>query len=241
VHKRICSSLTVGGVVSATLYVVACSGGGTGNKIMLQPDSSSADATAACTAQSSYTGISFGSNQNAESDGSGTTGADAHADLYLGQLPSPPTNVNPDLLDIELYAGTATFGSGDVATGTYNLTNETQYSTCGACVMVWPQATVDGSGNVTPVDQYLATSGSITLTSVGPAGTGMLTGTVSNVAFQHVTIDPNSFMSTPDGNCTSMIGSASFSATLTQGSNAAPAPGSSTSRAPIHLLLRTPR
>jgi hypothetical protein len=62
-------------------------------------------------------------------------------------------------------------------------------------------------------DPYIATAGSLALTSVSPTS---LAGTLSNVTFTHVTIDPMSGATAPhaDG-CSATLSSVAFSAVPT--------------------------
>ena len=108
-----------------------------------------------------------------------------------------------DYLDIELYAGSGVFANG-IDAGTYTLSGaDLQYSSCGLCVLVMTD-TDPNSGQ--PTDTYLATGGT-------------------------VTIDQNSFTSTPVGDgCDSSIAAASFSATVTTPSSRTP---------PAHVGPRT--
>ena len=176
------------------------------------PDSSSASgsgsgsgSSAACQAMSSYGTPSFGSgSQGAGGSGSGSQQYVA----WQGEL-----DTVPDILDVELYA---TSTAGVTARSNIDLSTENQYQTCDACVLIWTQVTQTGSGSAAMVNIgqfYLATSGTLNITSVSPN----VTGTLMNAQFTHVTIDNSgtmpTFKSTPanDG-CTSMVTSASFSA-----------------------------
>jgi hypothetical protein len=126
---------------------------------------------------------------------------------FAGQLEgAQPT----DLLLVELYAGFGVF-PGAVTTGTFTLSgDELNYATCGICVRVLTDATSSGYG-----DDYLATGGTVNITSVGTATGQTFAATVSNLTFEHVNIADGTFESTPAGdNCTSSMTNATFSATL---------------------------
>jgi len=128
------------------------------------------------------------------------TPIDAYADSYSGDVVGGfLLNSNGDEVHIELYNNEGVFTGGSVRTGTFALTGaEIQYSTCGACVRLFE----GGSSR-----NFLATGGTLTLTSVS----GNLTGTLTNVTFVEVTI-ASGFVSTPvPGGCTSAITSMSFS------------------------------
>jgi hypothetical protein len=68
-----------------------------------------------------------------------------------------------------------------------------------------------GTGDI--VDAYMATGGTLTITSLTPT----ITGKVSNATFTHVTIDEKSAESTPVGDCDSAVtGDYTFSQTATE-------------------------
>ncbi len=109
-----------------------------------------------------------------------------------------------DIFALELYAGSGALGDG-VAPGTYTISGaDANYGTCGVCPRIFVD--VDAAGNDMGV--YVATGGTVTVTSVTPN----FAGSVSNLVFVHSEIDPDTFESTPhaDG-CTASITSASFS------------------------------
>ena len=108
-------------------------------------------------------------------------------------------DASPDELSIQLYNGFGAFESG-IVNGVFELTgDEAQFATCAACVLLF--ADVDPTGATDPAQTYLATGGTITLTSVE----NRLTATLSNDTFQHVNIDESSFESTPASNCQSTL------------------------------------
>jgi hypothetical protein len=213
--------LLVAVLTPGALYAIACGPGGgskTDSGIHLVPDSSKMDASGSgmgtCTAAASYPGA-IGSNGavNLPAVASGSN-AHPHIELFDGLL---NTESMPDDLHVELWAQSGGFGANDIKTGTYQITGaELNYETCGICVFVNTDLHQSGS-DVAITDNYLATSGSVTLTSVGTNGSGTLAGSISNVMFTHVTLDPNSGSSTPVGDCNTMISSATFSATLQAG------------------------
>ena len=132
------------------------------------------------------------------SNDGGIIGGPSDVYLYNGTL-----DVNSDLLDIEVYAGYGVF-TGGVHTGQFKLgASDLNYGTCGLCVLVY----ANGQN-----DPYMATGGTVTFTSFQ----GTFAGTLSNMTFTHVAIDPNSFQSTPVGdNCNTSIPSLSFSSSVT--------------------------
>ena len=115
----------------------------------------------------------------------------------------------PDVVLIQLFKGFGPFAEGEIAPGTFEITGaDAQYATCGVCVLVLTD--VDPTSGEETGTPYLATSGSVTITSVSPN----LTGTVTGLGLTHVEIDAES-MSTPaaDG-CASAIPTASFDAVV---------------------------
>jgi hypothetical protein len=141
-----------------------------------------------------------------------TTGKLGEQEL-LGAL---TTTAMPDLLDIQLYPS-GDLASGIAAGGPFTIdATESQYQTCGTCIIIKAGATIDSTGHITgEAASYLAESGSITLSSVADAtaGTGTISGTLTNVVLQQVTID-STYKSTPVvPACTTTIASLTFSGT----------------------------
>jgi len=122
--------------------------------------------------------------------------------IYEGALNA---DASPDLFALQLYKGYGAFASGEIRTGTYNITgDETQFADCGVCALIF--ADIDTTNGMIG-SRYLATGGTVTITSVSPN----LTGSVSNLTFTHVDINDQTFMSTPNADgCPSAITSLSF-------------------------------
>jgi hypothetical protein len=115
----------------------------------------------------------------------------------------------PDILLVDLWAGYGAFTSG-FPTGpmTVQLTGEeASYETCGACITVQTDYTMSGPTG----DPYIATAGTLNLTSANPTS---IAGSLSNVTFTHVTVDDMTGSTTPhaDG-CSGTLTSVSFQAT----------------------------
>lgn len=155
----------------------------------------------------------------------------------LGALPSrsafyTPSPLNASLGDIitsahlsagtpydsffgEFRVGHGPFGTSAAPTavvaGTYTLQGpELQYQTCGLCVRIGTRTTATSYA-----DEYLATGGTVTITTAGTADGQTVTFSLANVTFEHVRIDSNTQLSTPAGDgCTSSLASATFSSTL---------------------------
>jgi hypothetical protein len=115
----------------------------------------------------------------------------------------------------EFRVGRGPFGTSAAPTavvaGTYTLDGpELQYQTCGLCLRIGTMTTTTSYA-----DEYLATGGTVTITTAGTADGQNVTFSLANVTFEHVRIDSSSQLSTPVGdNCTSSLASATFSSTL---------------------------
>jgi hypothetical protein len=120
------------------------------------------------------------------------------------------TSTLPTMLSVQLYANSGAFaGSSTLKTGSFPISgDELNYRTCGVCVLVFTNYnTSDGSFD----ESYMATGGTVNVTSVS----GSFAATVSNVRLQHVTIDGDTFESTPEPDmCKTAVTSASFNDTL---------------------------
>jgi hypothetical protein len=139
-----------------------------------------------------------------------------NSDLFAGAL---TTTTNPDVAQFELYKGFGVFAT-DITVNTYTISGvETQYQSCGACLLIRAGVTIDPTTHQITAEQatYLATGGTLQLTAVPSEtdGTGTLSGKLTNGTFQQVTIDSTG-KSTPVGTCTTTIPSLTFSATSTK-------------------------
>ena len=198
--------------------LLACGGGGNSNvDSSLHPldgrgsgSGSGSGSSAACTASSSYSPTFGGSDQQASTDGSGSA---QNTIQYAGKL---NTDASPDLLDLELYKGFGAFTAGITPKSVTITGAEADYASCGACVLILTDLHSNGSGGAAITDSYMASGGTLNLTST----TGTLTGTLSNIQTRHVDIaqDGSGNITDPDDadGCKSDIASASFSAPIVQ-------------------------
>jgi len=117
-----------------------------------------------------------------------------------------------DGVSVILYAGYGAFSAGAITAGTYQITgDELDFATCGVCVIIGTNFTSTGHD-----DDYMATGGTVTLTSVGTKVGDTLAGSISNVQFHHATIDPQTGATTIAADtCTTSITNATFSGALT--------------------------
>src|ERR1700712_731969 len=140
---------------------LACGGGGGGGthiNVDAHSGSGSGSGSAApCTASATY-GSDFGSAGDqfaAWDNGSGS------AKTAPGVFEEWDANLNadaaPDGIRLELYRNSGALTA--IAPGTYQITgDDAQYKTCGVCVRIFADITQ------TSADDYLATSGVVTLT-----------------------------------------------------------------------------
>ena len=220
-----CNSSNCGGCCTTA---GVCMGGTTNSAC-----GSGAVTCAACSASQTCNGFMCVANTGGGSGGGGGTGTCTVSTSSFGSLGSvttgqaqydstnnalaalvPLETTNPaDALKVELYGGFGVFSGGTIAPGTYQLTGaELNYATCGVCLRVLTNT--DSSTSMYEHD-YLATGGTVTITTVGTAAGQQFTASLSNVTFGHVTIDSTTFQSTPAGDgCTSAISSASLNLTL---------------------------
>ncbi|MEZ4366017.1 MAG: hypothetical protein R2939_06990 [Kofleriaceae bacterium] len=192
--------------IPLSLSLLACGGD---DPTILPPDGSPIDAPridapmqANCQATASYGAVTA----NPETTAAYWDGGTAQAPEFAVGLTSIAAGPPADGVQIELYAG---FGalSGGIVPDTYTITgDELNYATCGVCVTIQADITQDAVGSV-----YMATGGSVTINSISPT----FSATASNLTFEHVTIDPQTFQSTPVGDgCNSSITSVAIDATL---------------------------
>ncbi|MEO8702233.1 MAG: hypothetical protein ABI867_19470 [Kofleriaceae bacterium] len=186
-------------IVPVLFVAAACGGGGSGDDVEIV-DSPSAN----CTAPESF-GAVTPAMQGAISM---TTPPATTPDFFQMEVALDGATP-PDVMLIQLYKGFGVFATDFPTTfpATIPLTgDEAQFASCGACILVLGDI---GSDGMATGDPYLATGGTLTLTSISP----MLTGTISNIELTRVTIDDQDTSApSPDG-CTSSVDSMSFTAT----------------------------
>lgn len=126
-------------------------------------------------------------------------------------LPGTAMQATPDLLMVELWDGFGVFGGGVARAGTFTLTGaETDYDTCGVCVLLAANV-----ANNTPAKLLLATSGTVTITSVGSAIGQTTRATLDNATFVEIVLDPNTGYEPVSGSsCPSPLSRGELSGTL---------------------------
>jgi hypothetical protein len=142
-----------------------------------------------CLAPADYASVSLAMQQLSELAANGSAGSGLD---YFGAF---DTSEQPDGLEIDLYDGYGPFADANaeptgLATGTFDLSTQNQFVTCGACVFVDTQVlfTADSIGLVSPHERYLATGGTLAITQIAPTFTAMLT----NGTFTRVGLFPGS-------------------------------------------------
>jgi len=129
-----------------------------------------------------------------------------------------------DVLLIELYQGSPY--NGAVAAGTYDLAGS-NYADCGNCVRMRTDCSQASGGCTT---DWYADEGQLVITDIGD---GLFAGEFKNVVLKEVTIDPNSFTSTPvPGGKTWCISSLPFSDETSAGTGSPSTP--STGNFPVY-------
>jgi hypothetical protein len=184
--------------VLGILGAAAACGGGGGETIDADLDIDMAP-PAGCTAAASY---------GAATASAGTATHDGAAGIWLY---SAGLNADTDLLRIQLNEGLGVFdpGSGGVRAGSFAIAgDEAQYATCGLCVLIFADTSAASLPNLdSPYHNYLAVSGTVQIDAVSPT----LTGAITNLTLEHVTIDRDlDFQSTVVGDCTATIDSLAF-------------------------------
>jgi hypothetical protein len=153
----------------------------------------------------------------------GSLGADADSALQEGSttarvesleavIPRTDAQGTPDLIVIELWDGYGVFAGGAVRTGTIEITGtETDYDTCGACVLQFANV-----ANDTPAKLLLATSGTITVTAVGTGAGQMTRVSLSNASFVEIAPDTTNggYQTVAGSSCRSPISTVELSGTI---------------------------
>jgi hypothetical protein len=178
---------------------LACGGDDGGGRITVNADSGGGGADSPgtkCTANATYGDVLAGSDGNplagAGSAGMpGGTGMAAYSVSWAGRM---DPNAPPDLVELILKEGKNPYGTA-IEPGTVQLTGEqTDWATCGACALIITDVTPMGD-SVVYTDVYLATGGTLTLTSV----TDTIEGTITNATFTHVVASGTTLVKANDG------------------------------------------
>jgi hypothetical protein len=204
-------SSVVGAVVIAAVFAAACGGGEDSPDARRRPDAgvdAGVDATPPpCTVST----MDFGAVTIINPLGlfqPGNTG-DVIDDIVSagGRLEQDPPH---DSLVVELFGGVGGFAGQPITPGTYQIAGaDLQFQTCGICFRVFTNV----SGN-SYADDYLATAGTVTITTVPTAAGQTLALSASQLTFEHVTIDMVSSESAPAGDgCTTAVASVAYDVT----------------------------
>jgi len=113
-----------------------------------------------------------------------------------------------DEIEISMYDGLGTFSDG-IAEGSYEIKgDDLDFKYCTLCVILYDQVTQFGGNR----GWYMATGGTLTLTSVA----GNLTGTLSNATFRHVYEDNGGHSVPWEDGCTSAVSKIDFDTEITE-------------------------
>lgn len=134
--------------------------------------------------------------------------------LRVGSLAAviPRTDAQgaPDLIVVELWDDFGIFAGGAVRTGTFQLTgSETSYDTCGICVLQ-----LANYANDTAAKLLLATSGTVTVTSVATAAGQTMQLSVSNASFVEIASTDTGYQTVAGSSCPSPISNVGLTGTL---------------------------
>jgi hypothetical protein len=175
----------------------------------VQPDATPVVADNTCGVASDYGTLGSLAGQADYTLQNGST-TDYVTDLSAA-TPMSATQAAPDILLIELWDNFGVFNGGPAKTGTFQITgDETDYDTCGACVLLLANYTSNA-----PTKLLLATAGTVTVTSVGTASGQMTKASIANATFVEIAYDAATGYSTVAGStCPSPITSAALSGTL---------------------------
>jgi hypothetical protein len=184
--------------VVSSLFLVACGGGESrpDASIIVQPDAP-LDAPKPCGATPAYGTVT-------PMDEIATRSADTNPEeIYYDAAMNTDTKF--DDLSLQLFKGLGAFTTGEIVPGVVALSGaETNYETCGACVLIYVD--LDPDNDFADDGVYMASGGTINLMTLSPN----IKGTLSNVQFTHVTIDADTFHSTPVGDCQATVTSMAF-------------------------------
>lgn len=121
------------------------------------------------------------------------------------EAPTPATasQATPDLVVIELWDGYGPFAGGVARAGTFTISGaETDYDTCGVCVLIAANVTATGASKL-----LFASAGTVTVTSVGSTAGQTTQATLSNATFVEISLDQATGTYSPvaGSNCPSPI------------------------------------
>jgi hypothetical protein len=116
-----------------------------------------------------------------------------------------------DVIYVELWDGFGAFAAGPARTGTFTISgDETDYDTCGVCVLV-----LANYANNTAAKMLAATSGTVTVTSIGTAAGQTTAVTLTNISFTEIALQADqTYQAVAGSTCTSPISNAALSGTL---------------------------
>jgi hypothetical protein len=125
--------------------------------------------------------------------------------------PSSSTQDAPDVLVVEMWDDFGVFTGTVAKPGTFQITgDETDYDTCGVCVLL-----LANNVNDTPAKMLLATSGTVTVTSVATAAGQTTQVSLTNASFVEISYDAtNGYQTVATSTCPSPIDSVGLTGTI---------------------------
>ncbi|HVZ74159.1 MAG TPA: hypothetical protein VHJ20_17390 [Polyangia bacterium] len=178
-------------------------------------DGSDADVDGGCNVTASYGPINFAAGVQAAVAYGGTDGQTPDEVDWDAPL---NTDALPDILDIALINGGPPFDDR-LTTGTFDLTGQDDFHSCDACVLLIAHAD-PATALLKSGDDYIATSGTLTLSALPVLpldADARITGTLKNVVFKHVTINPGTSITKLVDDCQIKLASATFDAVVHAG------------------------
>jgi hypothetical protein len=168
-------------------------------------DSHNPDGSSGCQAAASYGPIT---PSNPSGDYFPANARDPDEVDYAGALNAT------DVLSLSFFDDQPPFQSG-FKTGTFDLAGETEFKSCGTCVLIAAHCSnCDLTTGAGVGSWYMAMGGTLKLTTLT---TTSVAGTLTDATLMHVAINFTTGDTTPASDaCTTQIAAATFSATLTQ-------------------------
>lgn len=195
-------------LVVVSLMMVACGGGKEPPPMVIGQPDAAVDAPRPCLAEASY-----GTPTPMDEIGVRDLDVNPTEIYYEGALNA---DAKYDSLSIQLFKGFGAYEAGEIVPGVIALQGaENNYETCGACVLVYVD--IDPNNEYADEGIYMVDGGTLNIMSIEPT----FKGRISNANFTHVTIDPDTFRSTPVGDCASSIMTYDFDFALTTDSGMA--------------------
>lgn len=200
--------LVNGFIISSSVLFLACGGGDGGNDLV---DASPNNADAPVGGGPCMIADALGTIEPAQQPAAFSMGGTPeNPDGIEVRGPFNQAGFETDWFAIRLYKGTQTFPNS-ITPGTYDLAGpELDYNTCGVCVMLVGDHSGERAEEAT--NTYMATGGSITISSAAPT----FSATLTNATFRHIAFDGAGAQVLNASGCTASVDSLTLNANLIQ-------------------------